>query len=232
LIRKLEAAGATDIVLDIDLSSRQSDAADQAFLEALEQTRGSVILPSFVQQVHDAAGKSITDATRPLPEFRRNSWPATANVVTEDDGRIRKYSRGMMLDGEFVPSIGALLAGIYDPDGDDFFIDFAIKAGTIPVLSYADVLDGTAQTEKIRGKKIIVGATAIELGDRFSIPNGLVIPGATLQALATESLIQGRALARTSAVATGRATSARFARLASDRESRACPASFEPCPCH
>src|SRR6185295_470725 len=44
------------------------------------------------------------------------------------------------------------------------------------------------------GKKILIGGTAIELGDRISVPNGQVISGPALQLLAAESIIQGRAL--------------------------------------
>ena len=60
----------------------------------------------------------------------------------------------------------------------------------------------------LKGKKVIIGATAIELGDRFSVPNGRVIPGPQLQMLAAESILQGRVLRTASGV-----TDARRARL-------------------
>ena len=52
------------------------------------------------------------------------------------------------------------------------------------------------------GKKVIVGGTALELGDRFSIPNGAIVSGPVLQTLAAESLLQNRALQWTSDIVT------------------------------
>ncbi len=46
----------------------------------------------------------------------------------------------------------------------------------------------------LKNKKVIIGATAIELGDHFSVPNGGVVAGPLLQALAAELILQGRAL--------------------------------------
>ena len=63
------------------------------------------------------------------------------------------------------------------------------------MVSYGDVLRGDpAALAKLKDKKVIIGATAIELGDRFSVPNGGVIPGPELQMLAAESILQGRVL--------------------------------------
>ena len=54
----------------------------------------------------------------------------------------------------------------------------------------------------LRDKKVIVGGTALELGDRFSIPNGGIVSGPVMQALAAESIIRGRELHWTSATTT------------------------------
>ena len=48
------------------------------------------------------------------------------------------------------------------------------------------------------GKKVIVGGTALELGDRFSVPNGVIVSGPVLQTLAAESMLQNRTLHWTS----------------------------------
>ena len=59
-----------------------------------------------------------------------------------------------------------------------------------------------ATLRKLQGKKVIVGGTALELGDRFSVPNGVILSGPVLQTLAAESLLQNRALQWTSPVVT------------------------------
>ena len=59
-----------------------------------------------------------------------------------------------------------------------------------------------ATLDALKDKKVIVGGTALELGDRFSIPNGGIVSGPVLQALASELIIRGRALHWTSATTT------------------------------
>ncbi|HAJ45379.1 MAG TPA: hypothetical protein DCL54_02210, partial [Alphaproteobacteria bacterium] len=68
----------------------------------------------------------------------------------------------------------------------------------MPRLSYADVLAGRIERKAIDGKTIIIGGTAIELGDRLPVPRHGVLPGVTVQALAAESMSQNRTIARTS----------------------------------
>jgi len=47
LIDKLEHAGDTDIVFDVDFSSASNPVSDQAFVDALRKAGGSVVLPAF-----------------------------------------------------------------------------------------------------------------------------------------------------------------------------------------
>ena len=54
----------------------------------------------------------------------------------------------------------------------------------------------------IKDKKVIIGGTAIELGDRFYVPNGRIVSGVMLQVLAAETILQDRALHPSSAVVT------------------------------
>jgi len=193
LLDVLDGAGATDIVFDIDFSSASTPDADRAFAEALRRAGGSVVLPAFKQFARER-GASIILVDRPMPLFAPHAWPAAVNIVPDPDGVMRRYALGEMLDGKFVPSVGALLAGRYD-EGGWMLIDFGIRAASVPTVSYIDVLRREpAAMRVLAGKKIIVGATAIELGDRVNVPNGQVIPGAVLQALAAESVLQGRAL--------------------------------------
>ena len=73
--------------------------------------------------------------------------------------------------------------------------DFGIRTASIPKVSYIDVLRGDEATlAKLRNKKVIIDGTALELGDRFSTPNGGVVSGPLLQALAAESIFQERTL--------------------------------------
>lgn len=197
LIEQLETAGATEILFDVDFSARSNPVDDAAFAEALAKAGGSVVLPTFQQRAGDLNRGLTLHVNRPLPEFAAQSWSAVVNVLPETDGLVRRYSLGARI-GEFLPSFGALLVGRHDEQGAPFRIDFSIGTDTVPAVSYIAVLDGEPQAlARLKGRKVIVAGTAVELGDRFNVPNGRVIPGSMLQLLAAESLLQGRALQST-----------------------------------
>jgi diguanylate cyclase (GGDEF)-like protein/PAS domain S-box-containing protein len=203
LLGKLESAGATDIVLDVDFSSPSNPASDQAFADALQKAGGSVVLPSFKQLVEKGGNEKTLHVNQPLAQLRKHAWPAVVNVDADPDGLVRRYPFGDALGGEFMPSVGALLAGRYESTDGPFRIDFSIRTDTVPTLSYLDILRGDpAAMNRLRDKKVIVGATAIELGDRFYVPNGRIVAGAMLQVLAAETILQGRVLRPSSGVVT------------------------------
>jgi diguanylate cyclase (GGDEF)-like protein/PAS domain S-box-containing protein len=200
LIRQLQKADVQDIALDVDFSTPSDPASDRDFAEALESAGGSVILPSFQQPGTD---RTTVHINRPLPQFAGHTWPAIVNVEVGPDGLVRRYPFGENLDGTFVPSMAAVLAGQYAAKRAPFLIDFSIRTAGIPKVSYADVLKGDPATlQKLKGKKVIIGGTALELGDRFSVPNGVIVSGPVLQTLAAESLQQNRALQWTSGFVT------------------------------
>jgi diguanylate cyclase (GGDEF)-like protein/PAS domain S-box-containing protein len=200
LIRQLQKAEVQDIALDVDFSTPSDASSDRTFAEALQSAGGSIVLPSFQQPRTD---RTTLHINRPLPQFAEHSWPALVNVEVGFDGLVRRYPFGDKLDGKFVPSMAAVLTGQYAEKRTPFLIDFSIRTVGIPKVSFADVLRGDPATlQKLQGKKVIVGGTALELGDRFSVPNGVILSGPVLQTLAAESLLQNRALQWTSHVVT------------------------------
>jgi diguanylate cyclase (GGDEF)-like protein/PAS domain S-box-containing protein len=195
LIERLENAGATDIVLDIDFSAPSNPQDDAAFARALEKAGGSIILPTFKQFLGDGQGGGSIHVNRPLPQFAIHTWPAVVNVEVDTDGLVRRYPYGHAFNETYVPSAAALLAGKHIESRAQISLDFSIRPESVPTVSYVDVLRGDATAlARLKDRKIIVGGTAIELGDRFNIPNGRVISGAALQALAAETILQNRTL--------------------------------------
>ena len=192
LIEKLARAGAGDIAFDVDFSARSGGESDRAFAQALQRAGGSIVLPSFAQQVD--LHKTI-HLNHPLRQFADHSWPAVVNVSAESDGVVRRYPYGDTFDGGFLPSMAAVLAGKHDAGKKPFWIDFSISMASTPIVSYVDVLrDDPVAIARLKDKKVLVGATALELGDRFNLPNGQIVSGALLQMLAAESVLQGRTL--------------------------------------
>jgi len=194
LLRRLEKAGVRDIAFDVDFSTPSDPASDEAFVAALREAGGSVMLPWF-QQPGSQDDPAAIHINRPLPQFADHSWAAMVNVGVELDGLVRRYSYGEKLAGEFVPSMAAMLAGQFAERNASFLIDFNINVASIPRVSYVDVLRGDPATlERLKNKKVVVGGTALELGDRLSLPNGVIVSGPVLQALVAESIQQKRTL--------------------------------------
>lgn len=133
--------------------------------------------------------------SRPAPIFDA-AWVGGVNIFPTADGVVREYPAATIIGGEIQPSISALLAQSDQLGDRTFQPDWAIDAGRIPRFSFADVVKGRIPRLAFAGKRVLVGATAIELGDRYVVPRLGGVPGVVVQALAAESLLQDRALTR------------------------------------
>ena len=201
LIDKLGALGAGEVAIDVDFSAPSNPVDDAALETALKQAGGGVVLAAFAQRLTGAADAAPV-YNRPLDRFSRNAWDASVNVRPDADGQVRSFGYGLIVDGQAVPSMPAILAGGLGEAGQEFAIDFSIDMGAVARVSLVDVLNGGVGRSRIAGKKVIVGAQAVELRDFFSVPVAGTVSGALLQAAATETLLQGRVLRETSPAVT------------------------------
>jgi diguanylate cyclase (GGDEF)-like protein/PAS domain S-box-containing protein len=191
LIEKLRAAGAQDIAFDVDFSSPSP--SDDAFEAALRKADGSVILPAFKQRTAEG-----TRVNLPIRRLSDNAWTALVNVVADQDGVVRRYPFGDRVNGSLLPSMGATLSGGVNSPTGSFGVDFSIRPESVPTISYIDIIRGEpAALRAVENKKVLVGGTALELGDRFTVPGGKIISGPLLQVLAADSILQSRALQQT-----------------------------------
>jgi PAS domain S-box-containing protein len=197
LIDRLVAAGARGIAFDVDFSSASTPAADAALAGALARAGHRVVLPVFKQYGSLARHDDDLRYTVPLPMFAAHAPLASVNLQPGEDGEVRLYTLAEPWAGNLYPSVGAAFAAVERPRADDFYLDYGIRPETLPHVSFADVLQGRVDSA-LKGKLVIVGATAIELGDQASVPVYRTLPGAVVQALGYESIAQGRMLLRTS----------------------------------
>jgi EAL domain-containing protein (putative c-di-GMP-specific phosphodiesterase class I) len=112
-------------------------------------------------------------------------------VVPDADGYIRQMPLGMTTFDTPRPSLSSLIAEKNAEVGRSFDIDYAIDPATIPRLSVIDLISGKVPPGAVAGKRFIVGATAVEIGDRYAVPRYGVVPGVVIQALAAETLLEG-----------------------------------------
>lgn len=189
LVDRLVAAGARSIAFDVDFSSPSNPADDAAFAAALARSGGKVVLATL-KQSKGSGSEELVEST-PIPAFREQVFVGTVHTIPDDDGQVRFLPLGLEIDGATRPSLAAMVAES-TASGDDFYrVDYAIDPLSIPRLSFADVVSGRVPSERIRGKRLVIGATAVEIGDRYAVPGHGVIPGVLIQALGAETLANG-----------------------------------------
>ena len=187
IVDKLLAAGATNIVLDLDLGSASTPGADGMLEQALQKAGGKVILPARFDP--DSGGFEL-----PFPVFLNEARLATSDTPVQADGFARILPFEQMINGRFVPSVATVLSsGTVEP-GSELVIDYAISPASIPTYSAMDLLDGKIDPGKLRGKSIIVGTHAVQSGPNYFIPVHGMLPGPLVQILAAETMLQYRSL--------------------------------------
>jgi EAL domain-containing protein (putative c-di-GMP-specific phosphodiesterase class I)/CHASE2 domain-containing sensor protein len=189
VIDRLRAAGAASVAFDVDLSSPSVKAEDDALAAALARAGGAVALPTFAQKAGSTEARMLD--TVPLPEFRAHATLASVIMVPDSDGVVRYAPAGTITRGTPRPSLSAFLAR-QSGSADEFYpIDYGIDPNSIPRLSFVAVRDGRFDPGQVRGRDVVIGATAIEMGDRYATPRWGVLPGVVIQALGAETLLRG-----------------------------------------
>ena len=193
VIERLIDAGVTKIAIAVDFST-PSDVANDRRLAAVLARAGPyrVALPVFRQTGDEA--DDVQHVVEPLPLFRQHSALASADVWPDQDGLVRRFDAHQNVAGASIPTLPGWLLTEREDQAKGNLIDFSIEPSTIPRISFVDVLEGTSDLARVAGKRVLIGATAVELGDEVSVPRHRLLPGTVLQAIVAETLLQQRAL--------------------------------------
>ncbi len=210
LIDQLGTAGAEAIGYDVLFPEPSAPTGDAALAASLARS-GKVVLASYIE----VPGPNGAPALRvpPAPDLARAAR-ASGHVTTrpDRDGVVRgidilsdaqgRRDRHMSesLAALVTGDTGLLAAAVPEAEAPVYarsrnLIPFAGPSGTYPQLSFVDVLEGRVPAEVIRGRVILVGATAAGMGDRFSTPmSGTLetMAGVELHANYVDSLLSGR----------------------------------------
>lgn len=217
LVHRLTDAGVRGIGMDVTLS--EADVAhpdnDRAYAEAIGEN-GHVVMPVFAEA---AELGGILEEVLPTPAIaRRTAAFGHVDASKDPDGVTRgvylKAGLGQaqwsalalaLYDTGHVP-LRPPLPGLHQPAGmptspyewvrDDYvLLRFAGSAGAFNQVSYVDVLNGRVPASLLKGRWVLIGATAAGLGDQLatsaSDPNN-PMPGVEYQANILESLASGR----------------------------------------
>lgn len=187
LVDRLREAGARQIAFDIDFTSPATDPAqDELFGAAIARASGRVILPATLENANGQFGQRLD--VLPSPPLARHARIGTIWIWLDDDAEARRLPYSVVIAGHQRPSLAMAMSDRPTIGSRAFPIDWSFEWELFPRISYADVLAGRYDPEFFRGKNVLIGATSVTLGDRFSVPTHIRIPGVYVQAIGSETL--------------------------------------------
>jgi len=196
-VESLAHAGARRIALAVTLPSPSSPAEDRELADALEHAGPAVVISAVHAPDDDvAAGERETESLPPML-LRSRSVTASADLLRDDDGLVRRYTLQDVFSETTIPSLAAAMSDGVTRPREAFYLDLGIDPDSIPRVSFADVLSGSYDPTLVAGKAVIVGVTAPEIASAVAVPTGRSLPPVVVHALALESMNRGRALGRT-----------------------------------
>jgi adenylate cyclase len=178
--------------------------------------------------LHPASGgfapPPASGALLPAEPFRHVSIVGHVNLPSDRAGARRSYQPAIAVGDIFVPSFAVQLARLQLGLGEDEIalmldgwlrlgdrkialdndlsapIDYYGRTGTIKTLSLADLMKGAVPADEIAGRAVLLGGTALGLGDRFITPFSREMPGVEALATVTANLLHGPRLVRTGTI--------------------------------
>jgi CHASE2 domain-containing sensor protein/nitrogen-specific signal transduction histidine kinase len=224
LLERVQAAGARAIGLDLIFSEpgRVGDAGDEA-LERAVAAGPPTVLPLLFERAPDGSLRE----SLPIPALIKVARAlGHVHLELDRDGIARSvflleglglprwpYFGLALLETARGPSVGELPGERHpDPGGGSaawvrdyqVHVPFAGPPGHFRYLSYADVLRGAVSAEQLRGKLVLVGATAQGMGDAYPTPrsgHGRAMPGVEIAANVVQALRDGTTIRRIAPIA-------------------------------
>lgn len=202
LIDRLADTGAKSIGYDILFV--EPTAEDDRLAEALRRA-GNVYLPPAID-TPGVNGKlaSVIAPSGPLAEAAAGLGHAV--LTPGQDGTVRNLPLWVSADGHAFPHLALLTArdGRTTPavapgktgdglvTGDVWTLRFPRGAEPYPTVSFVDVLRGEVSPVFLQGKRVLVGATAQGMGDRYATPTsaeGSLTPGVYIVATLMQAVL-------------------------------------------
>ncbi len=197
LVDRLHAAGARTIVYDVQFTEETRPSQDFALYDALGNAGGAIL----------ATSESDDGRTRVLggdDNLRAiNARAAASDLHNDTSGAVARFPHDVAgLESIAVTTAERITGRTPDPEGfrdGKAWIDYRGPPGTIPTVSFSDVLSKKVPDSLIRGRTVVVGGTAPTLRDVHSTPVGgeALMAGAEVQANAIWTALDGLPLRST-----------------------------------
>src|SRR3954447_9667262 len=197
VVEALAKAGAKVIAYDVQFTEPSGDTdedvrADNALIEAVRAAAPKMVMATT--EVEKGGRTSVFGGGEGLRYSR--ATPANSNYAPDDDGRIRRMAFKIDDLKTFPITAAEKMVGhpIKSPAGVGAlaWIDYPGPPGTIPYISFDDVDKGRLDPADVRGKLVVVGASAPILQDRHSTSTSgsALMPGPEIQAAAAATAMQ------------------------------------------
>jgi CHASE2 domain-containing sensor protein len=190
VMRRLHAAGAREIVYDVQFTEPSTPKEDDALYRAVGDVGGATLATS------ESDDRGHTRVLGGDENLRAVHARAAASDLSDEGTAVTRFHREVSHLPTMAVTAGrraggpALGAGLFS--GDGALIDYRGPPGTIRTLSYSDVLRGHFPASAVRGRVVVVGATAPTLRDVHSTPvGGGLMAGAEVQANAIWTAMHG-----------------------------------------
>jgi CHASE2 domain-containing sensor protein len=194
-VRRLNAAGASQIVYDVQFTEPTKPKEDLALYDAIGDAGGAVLATS------ESDGNGRTNVLGGEANLRRVHAEAAASDLDNDaSGAVTRVPRSVSgLDTMAVATarrVGAAPLPASAFEGGGAWIDYRGPPGTVRTVSFADVVLGRFAPDTFRGRIVVVGASAPTLRDVHTTPVGSDEPmaGAEVQANAVWTILHGAPL--------------------------------------
>ena len=188
ILSAVDAAGAKQIALDIDLSDATTDAEDTALAHAINTAKNKI----YLQHRFSFDNGSEIANFYPLATFSKNAQLMNSNVSVDYSGSVVNAPYAVKAQGMLIPSLASIISGNYQLSEEIFPISYGIDLSTIPIISAVDILDGRWAPELVRGKTVLISGTASKEFPAFNIPGHGTRPKSIINIAAAETLINGR----------------------------------------
>ncbi len=193
-VERLTLAGAGPLLLDVIFSEPQSDdpAADARLAAALAR-HGRVVLPVYMPD----AGTTVA---KPLPGLAAVARLGHAQALVDRDGVSRRYLSAEVAGGTAYPHVAQVLLELSgqlpaaNASTSAVLVPFVGPSGHFMRRPLSALLDGHIPAEELKGRIILIGATATGLGDNLVTPlagSSGAMPGIEFVANALDGLRTG-----------------------------------------
>ena len=199
MIDQLRRDGAKVIAFDLAFESRSDNADDLKLYDAAARARGRLVLASTASALNGSGATYVLGGVS--NQRRAGVSVGSADFSVASDGAIRSVPQSVKGTQSFAVA-AALAAGVpratvaSEFSGGSQWIDFPGPPGTVPKISFYQVLAPGFDASRVRGKIVVVGATASDLQDLHAVSGWAAqMSGPEIEADAISTLL-GRAQLR------------------------------------